>query len=851
MGQVLDGKFRLEARLRQERLATIYGATHLATGRPVSVKVLPLDGSGTSRLGALREQVTCLAAVRHPNVVEVIEAGVAEDPQVIYAATEFVDGVSLKKFLSERGPLSQQEAALVLRQLCSATEAVNSSGLLSQGLCPENIWLHYSNGSGPKVKIDFAWLSDPLTPETKARIHRGEIECDPTYLSPEECRGEDPDKRSDVYRLGLIAYEMLAGRPPFESDSVARLILMQLNDAPPPVETIAPQNGVPHLVEPAMMRALAKLAQYRHQSAAEFEKALEEAESSANCESRGNTGGPEPAVVDSHPPGTAGSILPSESTTESSVQIVGGSADTASGSEPATPDQPMTIEIVNEPVAVTGSVTAAENPATATEFVFDNSPTPPTNASRPSARQSGEKQDGPRNKPLYLDDNARFSVFSPKVLQPLVWSRMVSFAHLTSIEEIAPLAEAKLRAEIDQYQTVAQQAVSLASRDNQITIVPTVPGVEFNPPSVSFLWLEEVHSESFLMRASPRVDGQRIRGRVSVFLGSILIAEAPLNVRIESSYSAASSSAAHEQATSERFKKIYASYSLADTTIAAQFERIAEDFGEQYLRDVRQLRGTGAWGAKLEKLILEADVFQLLWSTSAISSELMRQEWEYALSLRRPGFVRPTYWEDPLPSSPQHHLPPEELTRLGFQRIANGPEASAAVTRTPSMTGSFGSGSLSTESNPRIPVAGTNGNSEFEFNETPPRAPEPEWETPEHGPEGQRMGQRVPLSPRLATSPSAAGPVVQLSAGQKVATASRASAQQPGMTAPAGVGVGSNGHSYGSYATELPYAPQMVQPAQPAPRAGSATLVLKVLVFVLSGCLFLALLLYLLMRYWR
>lgn len=106
-----------------------------------------------------------------------------------------------------------------------------------------------------------------------------------------------------------------------------------------------------------------------------------------------------------------------------------------------------------------------------------------------------------------------------------------------------------------------------------------------------------------------------------------------------------------------------------DIEVVEQFERFVEALGDRYLRDVRYLRAGEAWSEKLEAMIVEADIFQLFWSSNSMTSPFVRQEWEYALSLQRPNFIRPTYWEEPLPAKPEQKLPPEELMRLHFQRI--------------------------------------------------------------------------------------------------------------------------------------------------------------------------------------
>ena len=108
----------------------------------------------------------------------------------------------------------------------------------------------------------------------------------------------------------------------------------------------------------------------------------------------------------------------------------------------------------------------------------------------------------------------------------------------------------------------------------------------------------------------------------------------------------------------------FPSYSHRDSAIVEQFERFAEASGDEYLRDVRALRSGEEWDPRLRDFIDEAHVFQLFWSREAMASPNVADEWRYALSLNRPGFIRPTYWEQPMPTSPG--LPPKELGRFHF-----------------------------------------------------------------------------------------------------------------------------------------------------------------------------------------
>jgi len=115
--------------------------------------------------------------------------------------------------------------------------------------------------------------------------------------------------------------------------------------------------------------------------------------------------------------------------------------------------------------------------------------------------------------------------------------------------------------------------------------------------------------------------------------------------------------------------KIFASYSRKNVDIVVQFEDVVQTLGDRYLRDFRDLRSGEDWSDRIMELIQEADTFQLFWSSNFMYSQFVRSEWEYALALIRENFIRPVYWEHPLPKDENERLPPPELARLHFQRL--------------------------------------------------------------------------------------------------------------------------------------------------------------------------------------
>lgn len=284
-----------------------------------------------------------------------------------------------------------------------------------------------------------------------------------------------------------------------------------------------------------------------------------------------------------------------------------------------------------------------------------------------------------------LDENVQFTVYRPQAVQPARWYPLLAFAHLTAkrpdaapddpdpLEEVKRQAEQLLQDAPAGYAPVSADSGHAIPQAAELTFVPTMDGVEFNPPRRTLLWQEDVHREQFRLRAARDLDGQTARGRMAVYLGVIRIATINLSIRVDSAATSpdqadADPAAASVAATSSACHKVFVSYSHTDTPIVEEVERWGAFWRNQFLRDATELRRGEVWSAKLERMIEDADEFMLLWSSHSMHSPFVRQEWEHALSLRREGFVCPCYWEEPMPEEPPD-LPPEELARLHFDRL--------------------------------------------------------------------------------------------------------------------------------------------------------------------------------------
>ena len=307
-----------------------------------------------------------------------------------------------------------------------------------------------------------------------------------------------------------------------------------------------------------------------------------------------------------------------------------------------------------------------------------------------SAASNDDGVDTPGRPQRLSDENVQFTVYRPQEIAPGSWYSFLAFAHLAQRppdalpddpdprEVVRAQAGALLGHSTANYSPLVQDATQAVPRESELTFMPELEGVEFDPPQRTFYWCQSVHREAFLLRAKPGVAGRLLRGRLSVFWGRLLLADVPLSIRVSATAAASAAQTLAPPATlfvadsAPRYRRIFASYSHKDSWIVEEFERYAQVLGDEYLRDVVSLRTGESWNARLMELIDGADVFQLFWSSTSIDSPFVRREWEHALQLSRPGFVRPVYWEDPLPSRPENDLPPAALSQLHFQRLPPG-----------------------------------------------------------------------------------------------------------------------------------------------------------------------------------
>jgi len=308
IGRLLDGKYRLEELCGRGGMGAVYRATHVGTGRRVAVKVIAPELAGNREfIERFRREAKTIGRLRHPNIVNVTDFGITgENEQTLaYLVMEHLEGVTLAVKLKDKRPLPLADALDILSQTCAAIDEAHRLGILHRDLKPENIWLEPVGIGGCNVKVlDFgiAQLHDllaieepeplPVISETNqtAEPHpqlfsitedetlrmnltlqqltrTGTVMGSPKYMSPEQCRGEKLDNASDIYSLGVIAYQMLSGETPFKG-TVAELMQQHREAAPSPLSK--KRGDIPAALDAVVRQALAKEPSARHGTAGAF-----------------------------------------------------------------------------------------------------------------------------------------------------------------------------------------------------------------------------------------------------------------------------------------------------------------------------------------------------------------------------------------------------------------------------------------------------------------------------------------------------------------------------------------------------------------------------------------------------
>jgi serine/threonine-protein kinase len=276
VGLTLDEKYRLDARLGEGGMGTVYRATHLLIDRPVAIKVLNqrfvTDEAAQERF---RREARAAGRLQHSNAVTVTDFGRTQDG-IVYIVMELLEGKSLREVLAREAPLDTARSVSLMLQISAAVAAAHEAGIIHRDLKPGNIFVVQRKHAPPIVKVlDFGiakLATDAEGVELKNITQTGVMIGTPRYMSPEQCDGADLTPASDVYSLGVILYEMLTGTTPFSGPTPLAVALKHSSEMPRPPREFVPT--IPQVLEEMVLRSLEKRAEDRPADASAFRREL-------------------------------------------------------------------------------------------------------------------------------------------------------------------------------------------------------------------------------------------------------------------------------------------------------------------------------------------------------------------------------------------------------------------------------------------------------------------------------------------------------------------------------------------------------------------------------------------------
>lgn len=282
VGQLIGGRYRITGVLGEGGMGIVYiGEQQMgSTVRKVAIKTLHQHLSkDASVLARFHRECGTVAQLEHPNTIKFYDFGATEDG-TLYIAMEFVEGKPLSDIIESSGALPPDRVVHIMRQVAGALDEAHEQKIIHRDLKPENIILGKRAGEDDFVKVLDFGIAARTESADKAKeqklTQQGMVLGTPPYMSPEQFTGKALDRRSDIYSLGVMAYEMLTGQLPFEADTPWQWATEHMTAQPRPFEAAATGGNIPPAMREAIMKALAKDPDQRQSTARQFFEELTE-----------------------------------------------------------------------------------------------------------------------------------------------------------------------------------------------------------------------------------------------------------------------------------------------------------------------------------------------------------------------------------------------------------------------------------------------------------------------------------------------------------------------------------------------------------------------------------------------
>jgi serine/threonine protein kinase len=280
IGSTIAGRYRIEARVGSGAMGAVYRAEQAGLGRRVALKIVNRDRQvDGDTLARFRREATALSALHHPNTVRVFDFGSTTNG-LLYLAMELLEGEPLTDRLLRDGPLPLPVALAITQQVLRSIGEAHARGIVHRDLKPDNIFLARVTGEHqPIVKVLDFGIAKAVAGDRKIDQFEtldGTVFGTPRYMSPEQAGGRPLEASSDLYSVGIMLYELIAGHPPFVDSDAVVVMARHIRDKPELLSRAAPLRKIPASLDAVLSRALAKQAEERYQTAEEFERALDD-----------------------------------------------------------------------------------------------------------------------------------------------------------------------------------------------------------------------------------------------------------------------------------------------------------------------------------------------------------------------------------------------------------------------------------------------------------------------------------------------------------------------------------------------------------------------------------------------
>ena len=565
--QVFSKRFEVQELIAEGGMGAVYKALDTKLDRVTALKVVHSHlSSDADFVERFRDEARKTARLQgHPNIVQIFD--VANDHGTEYLVMEYFPSTNLRDQLRSQGKFTLRDAINVTRQIAQALSHTHSCNIIHRDIKPANILVNNQkqaklNDFGTAKALNEVLLSS-----------KGQIIGTINYMSPEQARNKILDGKTDLYSLGMVFYEMITGHNLWR-DIPNLTILDKIQSK----STIPPLN-FPTDVAEGIRAVLADLLRFDPADRIQNAQGLVERLENLGCiwDDSGETI-VKPRI---HKP-----ELPEDDKTVAILQPP------RSGPSDQKPERPLKQQ------KKLAKEKASSTPSSTKEMDLNNS-------------ESRAKDQVP---PYYQIDDAQFTVFRPNTIESNKWYNLLVFAHLsdlppdsppeqpTPLETVQQLAAQTLGETIEQFGKLVHDSAYPIPQEGELTIVPLLEDIMINPPQTSFLWLEPVHQEIFRIKAKPEIAGKTVRGTITIFLGSLILAEMKLAIKVVPTGSF-SESPPTSTISIKPYRAIFASYSHKDSTIVQEFERHVKATGDRYLIDCVNLRAGQHWKPRLVELI--------------------------------------------------------------------------------------------------------------------------------------------------------------------------------------------------------------------------------------------------------